>query len=102
MVNYDYNSKCNQRTPVRTTKEKEVLIMFIKLTDTFDHTVEKAIEIAKENNLDVVMERDGMHCTDDLWVVLKFQNAGFSYRISEINSKYDKKALQVEFHYTGE
>lgn len=75
--------------------------MFIKLTDTFDSTVEQAIKIAKENNLDVIFERDGVHGTDDLAVILRFQNAGFSYKISGYESKYDSNAIKVEFHYTG-
>ncbi len=75
--------------------------MFITLTDSFPYKVDEAIEIAKKHNIGVVMERKGVHFMNDLNVVLKFQNAGFSYQISEINDKYDENALRVEFHYTG-
>lgn len=75
--------------------------MFIKLTDTFDHKVDKVIEVAKDCGLDVIFERDGEHATNDLAVILKFQNAGFSYKISGYKGKYDDNAIKVEFHYTG-
>lgn len=75
--------------------------MFIKLTDTFDSTVEQAIKIAKENNLTVIFERDGVHGTDDLAVILKFQNAGFSYKISGYKGRHDNNAVKVEFRYSG-
>lgn len=76
--------------------------MFIKLTDTFAYKVDKAIEIAKKHNLNVIMERNGVHFIDDLYVVLKFQNAGFLHRISAINNEYDENALQVEFYLPQE
>ena len=50
--------------------------MFITLTDTHDHYVEKAIEIGK-TGIPVRFLRDGVHGTDDLAVILKFQKAGF-------------------------
>jgi hypothetical protein len=75
--------------------------MFIKLTDTFDSTVEQAIKIAKENNLTVIFERDGVHGTDDLAVILKFQNAGFSYKIRGYKGICEDNAIRVEFHYSG-
>lgn len=73
--------------------------MFITLTDTFSNTVEKAISVAKENKLDVVFLRDGVHGTDDLAVVLAFQNAGFAYSIRGYKGEYDSNAIKVVFHY---
>ena len=73
--------------------------MHITLTSTFDHYVDAAIRIAKENKLNVIFERNGTHGTDDLAVVLKFQEAGFSYRIYGFKSAYDRQALRVEFRY---
>lgn len=72
--------------------------MYITLTDTFESKVEKAIQIAKENNLPVYFERNGEHGTSDLAVVLKFQEAGFVHEISGYKGKYDDNAIRVIFH----
>lgn len=74
--------------------------MYITLTDTNDHYVEKAIEIGK-TGIPVRFLRDGVHGTNDLAVILKFQNAGFLYEIKSYKSKYDDKAICVEFHYVS-
>ena len=73
--------------------------LYITLTNTFDNYVDEAIRIAKENKLPVIFKRDGVHGTDDLAVILKFQEAGFSYRIYGYKSEYDQKAIRVEFRY---
>lgn len=71
--------------------------MIIKLTETWDDKVEKAIAIAKEHNIGVEFIRDGEHGTEDLNVVAKFQNAGFKHQISCYQSEYDKNAIKVMF-----
>ena len=71
--------------------------MYIKLENTF--RVAETIRIAKENKLDVVFERDGVHGTDDLEIVLMFQEAGFKYTISRYKGSYEENAIRVEFHY---
>ena len=72
--------------------------MYITLTNTFDSKVEKAIQIAKENNLPVYFERDGEHGTADLAIVLKFQEAGFAYEIRRYKGEYDDNAIRVIFY----
>lgn len=74
--------------------------MHITLTSTLDCEIENAIRIAKENNLTVYFDRDGTHGTDDLAVILKFQEAGFSHRIWTYKGKWEEKAIRVEFRYT--
>lgn len=74
--------------------------MFITLESTFDKYVDEAIRVAKEHNLTVVFERDGVHGTNDLAIVLKFQDAGFSYRMWTYKGKHEEKAIRVEFRYT--
>ena len=71
--------------------------MYIKLENTF--RAAEVIRIAKENKMDVVFERDGEHGTDDLEIVLMFQEAGFKYTISHYKGSYEKNAIRVEFHY---
>lgn len=73
--------------------------MYLTLDNTFDCYVDAAIRIAKENNLTVLFVRDGQHGTDDLAVILKFQEAGFSHRIYGFKGKYDSNAIRVEFRY---
>ena len=73
--------------------------MYITLESTFDYHVDEAIRIAKENNLAVYFNRDGTHGTDDLAVILKFQEAGFSHRISTYKGKWEENAIRVEFRY---
>lgn len=74
--------------------------MYITLTDTFDHYVEKAIALGK-TGIPVRFLRDGVHGMNDLAVILKFQNAGFLYEIKSYKSKYDDNAICVEFHYVS-
>lgn len=74
--------------------------MFITLTDTHDSHIDKAIEIGK-TGIPVRFERDGVHGTGDLAVIVKFQNAGFLYDISTYRGKYDENAIRVEFHYVS-
>ena len=74
--------------------------MEILLKHTWDETVEDAIKIGKETGCIIRFVRDGVHGTDDLNVILKFQLAGFKYFIERIESKYDKQALEVTFRYT--
>ena len=74
--------------------------MHITLTSTFDNYVDEAIRIAKENDLTVYFDRDGTHGTDDLAVILKFQEAGFSHRIWTYRGKWEENAIRVEFRYT--
>ena len=76
--------------------------MYITLTYTFDSEVQKAIRLAKENNLDVIFDRDGEHGTADLAVILAFEKAGFAYRIYNYPGRFEKEAIRVEFHYKGE
>lgn len=75
--------------------------MYITLTDTLDQYVERAIEIGK-TGIPVRFERDGVHGTDDLYVIIKFQNAGFLYNITTYKGRYDKDAIRVEFHYPSD
>ena len=79
-------------------KSRKVKTMYITLTDTFGNKVEKAIQIAKENNIPVYFERDGEHGTADLAIVLEFQEAGFDYEISGYKGKYDDTAIRVIFY----
>lgn len=74
--------------------------MYFTLIETFDHCVDKAIEIGK-TGIPVKFLRDGVHGTGDLAVILKFQNAGFLYDIKSYKSKYDDNAICVEFHYVS-
>lgn len=74
--------------------------MYITLTDTFDHTVDKAIEIGK-TGIPVRFERDGVHGTGDLGVIVKFRKAGFLYDITTYKGRYDEEAIRVEFHYVS-
>lgn len=74
--------------------------MYITLTDTLDSYVDKAIEIGK-TGIPVRFERDGVHGTDDLAVILKFQQAGFKYDIRTYKGKYEDNAIRVEFHYVS-
>ena len=72
--------------------------MELKLTSTWDKDVDRAIEIAKEHKLRVVFIRDGEHGTADLYVVAKFQQAGFEASIVMYEGQYDKNALRVTFY----
>ena len=74
--------------------------MFITLTDTWDECINKAIEIGKMG-IPVRFERDGVHGTRDLDVIVKFQKAGFLYDITTFKGKYDNEAIRVEFHYVS-
>lgn len=74
--------------------------MFITLTDTHDNYIDRAIEIGK-TGIPVRFLRDGVHGTDDLAVVLKFQKAGFLYDITTYKGKYEDNAICVEFHYVS-
>lgn len=74
--------------------------MYITLTDTFDHLVDKAIEIGK-TGVPVRFERDGIHGTRDLDVIVKFQKAGFLYDITTFKGRFDDNAIRVEFHYVS-
>ena len=74
--------------------------MYLALTDTHGNYVEKAIEIGK-TGVPVRLLRDGVHATDDLAVVLKFQQAGFLYDIKTYKGKYEDNAICVEFHYVS-
>lgn len=74
--------------------------MYITLTDTHDYYVDKAIEIGK-TGIPIRFERDGVHGTRDLDIIVKFQNAGFLYDITTFKGKYDEKAIRVEFHYVS-
>lgn len=73
--------------------------MYITLTETFDYEVETAIKIAKEHNITVYFDRDGIHGTDDLAVIIKFRNAGFCYDIRTYKGKYEEEAIRVVFQY---
>lgn len=74
--------------------------MYITLENTFDKYVDEAIRVAKAHNLHVIFERDGVHGTGDLAVILKFQEAGFSHRIWSYKGKHEENAICVEFRYT--
>ena len=74
--------------------------MYLTLTDTLDQYVDKAIEIGK-TGIPVRLLRDGVHGTDDLAVILKFQKAGFMYEIKSYKGKYEDNAICVEFHYVS-
>lgn len=73
--------------------------MFITLESTFDKYVDEAISVAKAHNLPVIFERDGVHGTSDLEIILKFQEAGFSHRIYGYKGKHEENAIRVEFRY---
>ena len=73
--------------------------MEILLKDTWDKTIEDAIKVGKETGCIIRFIRNGIHGTDDLDVVLRFQLAGFKYFITRIESEYDKRALEVTFRY---
>ena len=75
--------------------------MYITLTDTHNLYVEMAIEIGK-TGIPVRFERDGVHGTRDLDVIVKFQKAGFLYNITTFKGKYDENAIRVEFHYPSD
>ena len=74
--------------------------MYFTLIDTWDDYIEKAIEIGK-TGVPVRFERDGVHGTKDLEVILKFQNAGFKHEITTFKGKYEDNAIRVEFHYVS-
>ncbi len=75
--------------------------MEIILTQTFDHDVQAAIKAGKEYGCLVRFIRDGQHGTDDLNVILTFQEAGFEYHIGRYYEiKYQSKdAVEVVFRY---
>lgn len=78
--------------------------MEIYLTETWSRDVQAAIKAGKELGCVVRFIKDGSHGTDDLNVVLAFQEAGFEYSISRYYaSKYqDKDAIEVVFRYKKE
>lgn len=75
--------------------------MEINLTETWSRDVQAAIKAGKELGCVVRFVRDGCHGTDDLNVVLAFQEAGFECSIGRYyGSKYqDKDAIEVVFRY---
>lgn len=74
--------------------------MCIVLTDTNDEYVDKAIEIGK-TGIPVRFERDGIHGTGDLGVIIKFKEAGFLFDITTYKGRYENNAIRVEFHYVS-
>lgn len=76
--------------------------MHLVLTETWEKHITEAIRIGKETGIEIIWERDGCHGTNDLQVLLTFQQAGFAYDICNYKGKYEAKAIRVSFKYAGE
>ena len=82
------------------TRENESMkgkVMYIRLVYSYESEVDNAIRVAKENNLAVEWVRDGEHGTDDLAVILKFQDAGFEHKIMSYQGRFEDNAIKVVF-----